>query len=391
MTPGSTATLLRAVEEDELPTALAAALDGGAPVAPLPAEPVERARAARALRLDEPADAEAAVVVLSSGSTADPKGVVLSAAAIRAGTAATHARLGGPGHWLLPMPTHYVAGLMVLARAHLAGTSVVPLARDLTDLPTTGLPAGRRYLSVVPTQLVRALERPDLVEALAGLDAVLVGGGASDPSMLERARAAGITCVTTYGMSETCGGCVYDGVPLDGVDVRVEPGDGRVSIAGPVLFSGYRGRPDLTAEALVDGRFRTADRARWDRTTVGAPRLQVLGRTDDVVVSGGLNVDLAAVEARAQTWPGRGAAELVVVGVPHPQWGVEVVAVTDAEPSATSEGPALVGLQGWVRTELPAYAAPRRLAVLARLPRTSSGKVDRRRLRSELAEPGARS
>ena len=159
--------------------------------------------------------------------------------------------------------------------------------------------------------------------------------------MLDRARAAGITCVTTYGMSETCGGCVYDGVPLAGVDVRVEPGDGRVSIAGPVLFSGYRGRPDLTAEALADGRFRTADRARWDQVGDGTARLQVLGRTDDVVVSGGLNVDLAAVEARAQTWPDRAGAELVVVGVPHPQWGVEVVAVTDAPRT-------LDGLQAWV-------------------------------------------
>ena len=135
MTPGRTATLLRAVEADELPAALAAALDGGAPVAPLPSEPVEQARARHALGLEEPADPEAAVVVLSSGSTAEPKGVVLSAAAIQAGAAATHDRLGGPGHWLLPMPGHYVAGLMVLARAHLAGTAVVPLARDLSDLP----------------------------------------------------------------------------------------------------------------------------------------------------------------------------------------------------------------------------------------------------------------
>jgi O-succinylbenzoic acid--CoA ligase len=379
VTPGSTATLLRAVEEAELPVALGAALDGGAPVAPLPPEPVERARALSALRLDEPADAGSAVVVLSSGSTGEPKAVVLSADAIRAGAAATHDRLGGPGHWLLPLPRHYVAGLMVLARAHLAGTAVVPLARDLSDLPSADLPSGRRYLSVVPTQLVRALERPHLVTALAGLDAVLVGGGATDPTLLERARAAGIACVTTYGMSETCGGCVYDGLPLDGVDVRVEPDDGRVSIAGPVLFSGYRGRPDLTGEALVDGRFRTADRARWDRAPTGSPRLQVLGRTDDVVVSGGLNVDLAAVEARAQAWPERGPAEIVVVGVPHPQWGVEVVAVTDRDLP-------LAGLQTWVRAELPAYAAPRRLVVLDRLPLTSSGKVDRRRLQADLIE-----
>ncbi|MGI3780349.1 MAG: AMP-binding protein [Janthinobacterium lividum] len=380
MTPGSTATLLHAVEEADLGPALAAALDGGAPVAPLPHAPVERARALQALRLEEPADADAAVVVLSSGSTAEPKAVVLSARAIRAGARATHDRLGGPGHWLLPLPSHHVAGLMVLARAHLAGTTVVPVARDLADLPTADLPPGRRYLSVVPTQLVRALERPDLVAALAGLDAVLVGGGAVDAGVLERARSAGIGCVTTYGMSETCGGCVYDGVPLDGVDVRVDE-DGLISIGGPVLFSGYRGRPDLTAEVLEPGRFRTADRGGWLTGLDGTRRLEVLGRVDDVVISGGYNVDLSAVEHRALAWPERGVAEIVVVGVPHPEWGVEVVAVADAPLPFD-------GLRAWVRAELPAFAAPRRLVVLDRLPRTASDKVDRRRLQSDLVASG---
>lgn len=380
MTPGRTATLLRAVEEDRLPAALAAALDGGVPVAPLPREPVERARALRALRLDEPADPDTAVVVLSSGSTADPKAVVLSAAAIRAGAEATHARLGGPGHWLLPLPADHVAGLMVLARAHLAGTTVVPLARDLADLVGADLPEGRRYLSVVPTQLVRALARPDLVDALAGLDAVLVGGGAVEETVLERARGAGIPCVTTYGMSETCGGCVYDGVPLDGVLVGVDEDDDRITVAGPVLFSGYRGRPDLTAEVLEPGRFRTADRGGWVSDPDGTRRLQVLGRVDDVVVSGGHNVDLAAVEHRATGWPARGTAEIVVIGVPHPEWGVEVVAVTD-EPLPYD------GLRAWVRAELPVVAAPRRLVVLDALPRTGSGKVDRRRLQHDLTDP----
>ena len=379
MTGSSTSTLLRPVEEADLPAALAAALDGGAPVAPLPPEPVERARALRALRLDAPADADAAVVVLSSGSTGDPKAVVLSAAAIRAGAEATHARLGGPGHWLLPLPRHYVAGLMVLGRAHLAGSTVVPLARDLSDLPGLSLPAGRRYLSVVPTQLVRALANPALVEALARLDAVLVGGGATDPALLARARAAGIPCVTTYGMSETCGGCVYDGVPLDGVGVSIGEDD-RISVAGPVLFSGYRGRPDLTAEVLESGWFRTGDLGGWVTDLDGTRRLDVAGRVDDVVVSGGHNVDLAAVERRALAWPERGVAEVVVIGVPHPEWGVEVVAVADASLSYDD-------LRAWVRAELPAYAAPRRLVVLDRLPRTSSGKVDRRRLQTDLTDP----
>jgi O-succinylbenzoic acid--CoA ligase len=129
---------------------------------------------------------------------------------------------------------------------------------------------------------------------------------------------------------------------------------------------------------LGSGRFRTADRGAWVSDPDGTRRLQVLGRVDDVVISGGHNVDLAAVEARALTWPERGTGELAVVGVPHRDWGVEVVAVCD--------GPlGLAGLQRWVRAELPAYAAPRRLVVLDRLPRTAGGKVDRRLLRSQLA------
>ena len=382
MTSRGSSTPLRGVDVAGLPSALADALDGGPPVAPLPPDPVERSRALAALRLDGPADPvdeDAAVVVLSSGSTGDPKGVVLSASAIRAGAAATHDRLGGPGHWLLPLPSHHVAGLMVLARAHLAGTDVVPLVPDLSDLPDLALPDGRRYVSVVPTQLSRALAQPRVVDALAGLDAVLVGGGATDPSLLARARAAGVPCVTTYGMSETCGGCVYDGVPLDGVvvDVDSEGGD-RISIAGPVLFSGYRGRPELSAAALADGRFLTSDRGGWVTDAAGTVRLEVLGRVDDVVVSGGYNVDLSAVEARANAWPERGTAEVVVLGVPDPDWGTAVVAVTD-DPSLT-----LDALQSWVRRELPVFAAPRRLAVREPLPRTPSGKVDRRRLQAEL-------
>ncbi|MGI3783203.1 MAG: AMP-binding enzyme, partial [Janthinobacterium lividum] len=127
------------------------------------------------------------------------------------------------------------------------------------------------------------------------------------------------------------------------------------------------------------GRLRTSDRGGWRDELDGSRRLEVLGRVDDVVVSGGYNVDLATVEARAQAWPARGAADIVVVGVPHPEWGVEVVAVTDA--------PLLYDdLRAWVRAELPVLAAPRRLVVLDRLPRTASGKVDRRRLQTDLIE-----
>ncbi len=268
MTVAAGTSRLRAVEAQDAAVALAEALAGGPPIAVLPQDRAERARARSALR---PAVAiqehDPAAVVLTSGSTGAPKAVVLSRAAIRASAAATHARLGGPGDWLLALPARYVAGLMVLARAAIAGTRVIEIRSDLADLVAAGTDAGRpRYLSLVPTQLSRALREPVLTAALTGVDAVLVGGGAADPAVLARARAAGIAVVTTYGLSETCGGCVYDGRPLDGVRVEIAA-DGRIGIAGPTVFSGYRLDPDRTADRLRAGVVRTDDRGRW----VGGP------------------------------------------------------------------------------------------------------------------------
>ncbi|GAA1433001.1 o-succinylbenzoate--CoA ligase [Microlunatus lacustris] len=371
---------LRLAEPAELPTALADALAAGPPVAPLPPAPLEREQALAMLAPDRPLEEGTAVVVATSGSTGRPKGVLLSAAAVTASVRATEERLGGPGDWVLALPGHHVAGLMVLARAQLAGTRAHPAAADLADLPAVlaGM-EGRRYLSVVPTQLARALPQPALAEALARLDAVLVGGGALATELAAAARAAGVRVVTTYGMSETCGGCVYDGVPLSGVEVALTA-DGRVSLGGAVLFSGYRGRPDLTAAALVDGRLETADRARWSDG-----RLVVLGRIDDVVVSGGMNVDLAEVERRLRGWPGLAGADVAVVGVPDPEWGTAVVAVVERGTWSDAESE---GARAHLRAGLPHYATPRRVLGQASLPRTSSGKIDRLRLVAGLSTPG---
>jgi O-succinylbenzoic acid--CoA ligase len=368
------------VDADTVPTALADALAGGPPVAPLPPGPLERAQALAMLAPERPLEAETAVVVATSGSTGQPKGVLLSAAAITASARATHERLGGPGDWVLALPTHYVAGLMVLARATVGGTRAHPAAGDLADLPEVlGRLRGRRYLSVVPTQLARALPQPRLAAALAGVDAVLVGGGALPEPLAEAARTAEVPVVATYGMSETCGGCVYDGLPLAGVDVTLGA-DGRVSLGGEVLFSGYRGRPDLTAAALADGRLLTADRARWDDG-----RLVVLGRVDDVVVSGGLNVDLAEVERALRGWPGLTGTDLAVVGVPDPEWGTAVVGVIERAGWSADDTDAL---RAHLRSRLPAYAAPRRILGRERLPRTSSGKIDRPQIVAELSAAG---
>jgi O-succinylbenzoic acid--CoA ligase len=383
---GGTPSSLRLVEADEgvwptvLADALADALAGGPAVAPLPPRPLERAQALAMLAPERPLEAGTAVVVATSGSTGRPKGVLLSAHAVTASARATHDRLGGPGDWVLALPAHYVAGLMVLARAAVGGTGVRPAAADLSDLPeVVERLHGRRYLSVVPTQLARALPSPRVAHALAGLDAVLVGGGPLPQPLAEAAQAAGIRVVPTYGMSETCGGCVYDGVPLAGMDVALGA-DGRVSVGGEMLFSGYRGRPDLTAAALAGGRLLTADRARWE-----AGRLVILGRVDDVVVSGGLNVDLAEVERALLGWPGLAGTDLAVVGVPDPEWGTAVVGVVERAGWSTEDTEAL---RSHLRGRLPAYAAPRRVLGQERLPRTSSGKIDRLRIVAELSAAG---
>ncbi len=264
--------------------------------------------------------ATGAVVVRTSGSTGEPKQVALSSSALLASATATLDRLGGPGSWLLALPAQYVAGLQVIVRSHLAGVSPVVLSehRSLSKA-TEALAARRRYLAAVPTQLYRWMSSPPDVEALRRYDCVLVGGGAADPDLVERARDAGVAVVTTYGMSETCGGCVYDGVALDSVAVALGA-DGRIRLSGPVLFDGYVGDPELTSEVLRDGWLHTPDLGRFEPDG----RLEVLGRADDVVTSGGVSISVAAVERRIAAMAE--VATCAVVAEPDAEWGSRLVA-----------------------------------------------------------------
>ncbi|WP_091239439.1 o-succinylbenzoate--CoA ligase [Klenkia soli] len=348
---------------DDVWPALRAALDGDAPLAVLPAGDGPAAAARAAVRPAEPLEDGADLVVVTSGSTGTPRGVLLSAAAVRASATATLDRLGGPGHWLLALPVSAIAGLQVLARSALAGRTpaVLPAGGSLTDA-VAAMPADRRYTALVPTQLRRALAaEPD---ALRAFDAVLVGGAATDPDLLAAARAAGVAVVTTYGMSETAGGCVYDGVPLDGVAVRVV--DGGVELAGPQLALGYR--LDPAADAFVGGWFRTRDAGTFD-----GQRLVVHGRLDDVLVSGGVNVAPQAVEAALREHPA--VADAVVAGRPDPEWGTRVVAAVVPSPGAVPE---LAALRAWVGDRLGAAAAPKELHLLDAVPVLHTGKPDRR-------------
>lgn len=339
-----------------LPGALRRALNADFVLAPLPPQPDAVLQMLQPqIAVTEPG---AALIVATSGSTGTPKGVVLGAEAITAGVHATHTALGGPGHWTLAVPGHYVAGIMVIARSIVAGTQLLHTDAHLAERPE--LPAGRNYLSLVPTQLVRALADPATTAWLTGFDAILIGGAALAPAVATAAAAAGLRIVTTYGSSETSGGCVYDGVPLPGVEVTLGDRD-RIELAGPMVFSGYRLQPELTAEALVaPGRLRTQDRGAWVDG-----RLQILGRVDDVVISGGVNVDLAAVERAVRAV----LPEAVVVGVPDPEWGTRVVLAAVDPPPLDDLHARLSGLE-------PA-ALPRRILAVDRLPLTSSGKVDR--------------
>lgn len=318
-------------------------------------------------------------IVETSGSTGRPKRVMLPRAAVRASAEASARYVGGAGRWLLALPATYVAGLNVIARSLLAGARPVVLAEhESFAAAARELGEGPGFVSLVPTQLHRLLEGggEDLA-ALAGFHTVLLGGGPVDPSLRARAADAGVRVVATYGSAETCGGCVYDGLPLDGVGLAIGA-DGRVRISGPTLFSGYQDDPELTASSLVDGWFLTSDAGTIDEDG----RLSLLGRIDDMVVTGGIKVPAAVVARRLREHPLVEAAE--VLGVDDAEWGRRVVAFvvwrdrggldTPSPGGSTSE------LRDWVAEVHPRSWAPRQVVSLEAIPMLANGKPDRRAL-----------
>ena len=359
------------------PAHLRAALDGTEPLAVLPAGPEAAVAAARdVLAPQQPLELGADLVVVTSGSTGRGRGVLLSADALTTSAEATHHRLGGPGAWLLALPVSAIAGLQVLCRGIVAGEPVTVLVREEPlSAALARMPAGRRYTALVPTQLRRFLDAE--AGGLRAFDAVLVGGAATDPALLARAQAAGVAVVTTYGMTETAGGCVYDGRPLDGVRARVT--DGGVELSGPVLALGYRLDPGATADAFTGGWFRTRDAGR-----LRDGRLTVTGRLDDVVITGGVNVAPAAVEAALRDHPD--VADAVVFGRPDEEWGQSVVAVVVPAPGAA---PDLASMRSWVGERLGAPSAPRELHLIDSVPLLHTGKPDRRGVAAAILQ-GAR-
>ncbi|MGU3409904.1 AMP-binding protein [Microbacterium sp. M1A1_1b] len=353
---------------------LEAALAGGPALLPV-------AEGAPALPTPAPARVpqRVALVVETSGSTGTGKRVALSADALLAGAAAADQALGGAGSWVLALPTHYIAGLNVLTRSIVAGTTPAVVApghftatafADAADRLEVGPTAPRRYTSLVPVQLARVLDDPRATAALARFDAVLVGGQATPAPLRERARSAGVRMVTTYGASETSGGCVYDGVPFGTVQTRLV--DGELWLHGPMLAEGYVGDDTRTAATFV-----VRDGLRWYRTgdaaTVTDEVLRVLGRLDDVIISGGEKVPLGLVERHVRELPGQDTA--VVTRRTSATWGEVPVVVT----------PVPIDLQqvrDHVERALGRAARPAEVVVADPLPMLSTGKPDRRAIRA---------
>ena len=390
-----------------------------------------------------------ALVVGTSGSTGTPKRTALTAGALAASAAATEnffeANADAASQWLLALPAHYIAGAQVLARSVLAGTAPV-IARSVIEpvhfSPEVFLQAveqmssARRFISLVPTQLHKLLESADadprlgaeIHEALGSFTGILLGGAPASADLLAAASALGLNTVTTYGSAETAGGCVYSGHVLPGVRVELVPEEGmpsvpnidgklahdehdesvqvgRIWISGAHLASGYIGDTARTAEHF----FTAANGTRWYRTddygllsSVAAPesnencsgqRLQVLGRSDDVLISGGVKISARAVATVLEEHPA--VREACVVGLPDARWGTAIAAAVTLVPSAgataapTENRPALneelcALLRARSAEKLGAPAAPKQLSILPDFPLTSTGKPDRAEIYSIL-------
>ncbi|WP_314667935.1 AMP-binding protein [Rothia mucilaginosa] len=382
-----------------------------------------------------------ALVVGTSGSTGTPKRTALTARALAASAVATERFFGSnsdaASQWLLALPAHYIAGAQVLARSVLACTAPV-IARSVIEpvhfSPEVFLQAvermssARRFISLVPTQLHKLLESADanphlgaeIHEALGSFTGILLGGAPASADLLAASTALGLNTVTTYGSAETAGGCVYSDSVLPGVRVELVPEEGmpavpdtggkpaqvgRIWISGAHLASGYIGDAARTAEHF----FTAADGTRWYRTddygllspannpdsnkNCSEPRLQVLGRSDDVLISGGVKISARAVATVLEEHPS--VREACVVGLPDARWGTAIAAAVTLVPSAgaaatpTEIHPALneelsALLRARCAEKLGAPAAPKQLSILPDFPLTSTGKPDRAEIYSIL-------
>lgn len=370
--------------------ALAAALHGEGPAVELS---IGENGALVVGHVETPGCDDAVAVVRTSGSTGAPKATVLTVESLAASSMATALALKGEGQWLLALPVQYVAGIQVLVRSLFAGTRpwVMDMSHGFTPEAFTAaaqeLTDKIRFTSLVPTQLQRLLDAPspETLAALRRFNAVLLGGAPAPASLLAAAREAGVRVITTYGSAESCGGCVYDGFPLEGVSVRVEE-DGRILLGGDTIAAGYLESPESTDTFFEE------DGVRWYRTSdLGSidddGRLTVLGRADDVIITGGVKVSAAHVQEELEKSDGVAAA--FVAAVPSAEWGQAVAAYVALAGPAPASAPgaeggdtAVVLEQQWHR--MLGVLAPKTVLAASALLMLPNGKPDRLAMTAEL-------
>lgn len=338
------------------------------------ARPARLVDASGSHRLDDalPVEAGDAVVITTSGSTGTPRAAVIGHDAVEAAAYATSTALGvsADTRWLACLPLHHVGGFSVITRALHTGAGLEVIERADPERIDAAAADGATHVSLVPTVLGRI--------SAARWRVILLGGSAAPAD-----RPA--NTVTTYGMTETFGGVVYDGLPLNGVGMRTagEPGapwsvPAPIELRTPSLMRCYR---DGTQPASDDGWYRTGDLGTIDPTT---GLLTVAGRADDLIITGGENIWPTPVEAALATHPE--VAQVAVAGRPDPEWGHRVVAWV--VPADASDPPTLDELRDHVKATLPAPAAPRELVLVDSLPRTPLGKIVRHRLGGSTSDDG---
>lgn len=328
-----------------------------------------------------------ALIIHTSGTTGSPKSVALSATALKASAEATAQRLGGHGQWVLGLPLSFIAGAQVLVRSVLAGTQPVVLGEGPFDAEQFAqavdlLTGGRKYSSLVPVQLARVVDacekNPDIARSVQQLDAILIGGQALDSDLRERAQQCGLNIVHTYGSSETAGGCVYDGVPLEGVDVEVDSEDNTIAISGAVLADGYLGDDQRTADV-----FQIRNGKKWyvseDTGVIDKGILTVGGRRDRTIISGGIKINLDTVESLIHRKYRH--VEAHAVYIPDMEWGSRPAVIVCGVKPEEHESMANA-IHDLIRSELGRAADPAVVRFIEVAPLLPSGKIDRHALTS---------
>lgn len=349
--------------------------------------------------------------------------------------------------WILAIPGQHIGGFLVILRSVLAGKRphLLPLSEGFSGHKLAGLirqlekrktnitPPRTIHISLVPTQIQRCLKEAESTDALKQLSQILIGGAATSQKTQKEIRKAGLKATYTYGMTETCGGCVYDGIPLPGSAIRLK--SGRVYLQCSGMMTGYLDEPPGKGLVRIPKQEKSEENGEdigydWLKTndlgqlTVGyggesesietqkeaekprLRRLEILGRIDRVAVCGGKKIPLGivqnAIDKLGHTNPIGTASELapwlehsVVTKIPDTDWG-EIVTVAVTATATTELFPKslpsetlkenLQKLRTALEDTLPKHYLPRAIVFVAEIPLLANGKIDQIRLEQKAAE-----